>query len=279
MPNSGKKLRLSRFRRRGARGALIVPMDHGLTIGPVEGLESLARISSWLSHPAIDGVILHKGMAERLTELGLLDQLGVMIHLNGMSALARDPDRKEMLTSVESALRLGADAVSVQLNFDGANDGHNLALLGSVVDRAQEYGLPVLTMLYDKAVPKGATAEARILRLRHLMRACVELGTDAIKIAPPASLGEVATVLDGFSELAQVYYAGGEVMEDRELLALARESVHRGGAGLCVGRNVFQRPSPEAMLEALREELGDELSENATLPLRSRNRRGSELLQ
>src|SRR5687767_3136529 len=122
MEGAAKKLRWSRFLYRHCDRGVIVPIDHGLTVGPINGLLSLGQIERWIQHPGITGIIVHKGMLERLAGRGLLRGVGVMLHLNGMTALSAAPDRKEMLTSVEMALRLGADAVSLQLNFTGANE-------------------------------------------------------------------------------------------------------------------------------------------------------------
>jgi class I fructose-bisphosphate aldolase/fructose-bisphosphate aldolase/2-amino-3,7-dideoxy-D-threo-hept-6-ulosonate synthase len=246
---AAKRVRMGRFVRRASRRGLIVPLDHGLTLGPIAGLESVARIGRWIVSPDIDGVIVHKGLAERLAQRGFLDGLGLMIHLNGMPALAGTPDTKELVTSVRTAVRLGADAVSVQLNFDGTNDTHNLRLLGGVVDEALEYGLPVLTMLYDKKA--SVVPEGRLRRLRHLMRLTIELGTDALKIAAPERLADVPAILDSLRDDCPIFFAGGSLGSDAALLELAREATRFGGAGLCVGRNVFQREEPQPMLHQL----------------------------
>src|SRR4051794_25915586 len=143
--SAGKTIRLGRFRYPGTNVGLIVPIDHGLTIGPVEGVKSTSQISDWIGHDAICGVIAHKGIVERLADRRALSSKGVMVHLNGMSTLGGSPNTKELVCSVESAVRLGADAVSVQINFDGTNDAHNITLLGAIVDDAQRFELPVLT--------------------------------------------------------------------------------------------------------------------------------------
>jgi class I fructose-bisphosphate aldolase/fructose-bisphosphate aldolase/2-amino-3,7-dideoxy-D-threo-hept-6-ulosonate synthase len=224
-------------------------------MGPIDGLDSIARIESWIRHSAITGLIAHKGMVERLGARGLLHGRGVMIHVNGMISLAPTADRKELLTTVERAVRLGADAISLQLNFDGSNDAHNLQLLGSVVDEADRFGLPVLTMLYDK-VP-GTSDEHYLKRLRHLMRACIELGTDALKLATPADLGLIPALLEGVQDATQVFFAGGERCSEAGLLALARAVVLHGASGLCVGRNVFQSENAAALLGRLQQILFD----------------------
>jgi fructose-bisphosphate aldolase, class I len=251
MNSSAKRIRLDRFHYRGSRHGIIVPIDHGLTLGPVDGLKSLSQIASWIEHPGISGIIAHKGMIERLGNRGLLAGLGVMVHLNGMSAIAANPDRKERLTSLEAAASLGADAVSLQVNFDGSNDDHNLSTLGQVVDEAQAFGLPVLTMLYDKV--DSGDDEKRLERLRHLMRITVELGTDAIKVAPPRDIAEIPFLLEGIADHTEVFFAGGSVCSEEQLLAMTKEALAAGAAGLCVGRNVFQKSSPRETLNRLRQ--------------------------
>ncbi|WP_437680070.1 class I fructose-bisphosphate aldolase [Sorangium sp. So ce131] len=244
-----KKIRWSRFLERRSGRGIIVPIDHGLTIGPVEGLDSVTQVARWIGHPAITGVIAHKGMVERLAACGLLRGVGLMVHLNGMTSLAAKPDQKERLTCVEAAVRLGADAVSLQLNFDGTNDAHNLSQLGEVVDEAQRYGMPVLTMLYDKVRCDGD--ELRLKRMRHLMRACVELGTDALKLEAPAQFSHVHQLLAGVVDHTAVFFAGGAVRSEEDVIRLAQEVVSRGATGLCVGRNIFQRESAAAVLTQL----------------------------
>lgn len=251
MEGVAKKIRWSRFLGPHSDRGIIVPIDHGLTMGPIPGLDSISRIESWILHPGITGIIAHKGMVERLGARGLLQGLGIMIHVNGMISLAPTPDRKEMLTSVERAVRLGADAISLQLNFDGTNDAHNLKLLGATVDEADRLGLPVLTMLYDKL--SGAPEAQRLERLRHLMRACVELGTDALKLAAPKDLSFIPALLDGVQDHTAVLFAGGEKCSEESLLDLARSVVLHAGSGLCVGRNVFQSENALAILHRLQQ--------------------------
>jgi class I fructose-bisphosphate aldolase len=251
MEGVAKKIRWSRFLHQSSGRGLIVPIDHGLTVGPIAGLDSLRRIESWIQHPGITGVIAHKGMVERLGGRGLLQGKGIMIHLNGMTSFAAMPNSKEMLTTVERAVRLGADAISLQINFDATNDAHNLRLLGTVVDEADRFGLPVLTMLYDKVV--DIEVQQSLGRLRHLMRACIELGTDVLKIPAPKDVSLIPALLEGVQEHTAVFFAGGAMCKDDELLELVRSIPLYGASGLCIGRNVFQRESATAMLTRIQE--------------------------
>jgi fructose-bisphosphate aldolase, class I len=250
MDGVAKMIRWSRFLDRRSGRGIIIPIDHGLTIGPLEGLNSVEQVSRWIGHSAITGIVAHKGMVARLGGQGLLRGVGIMVHLNGMTSIAPEPDRKERVTSIEAAARLGADGVSLQINFDGKNDAHNLTQLGAVVDEAQRHGLPVLTMLYDKVPCEDAK---RVERQKHLMRACVELGTDALKLAAPQNLAELPELLEGVHEHTAVFFAGGALRSEEDTLRLAQHAVAAGAVGLCAGRNVFQRDASEAILTRLSE--------------------------
>ena len=251
MSAPGKTLRWSRFTDPVSGQALVVPIDHGLTIGPVEGLGSTREIGRWIGCPAVNGVVAHKGMVSRLAEAGLLVGRGVMLHLNGSTTIGERPDTKHMVTGVETALRLGADAVSVQVNFAPDNHAHNIALLGRVVDEAERYALPVLAMVYP-ATP--AEDEAAALRLhRHYLRIAYELGVEAVKTAPPQHLEDVAALVDGIGEEVAVLFSGGSLQTDDYLTSLAKQVATSTARGLCVGRNVFQRPEPHVILAQLRQ--------------------------
>src|SRR5690242_4798515 len=169
----GKTVRWSRFASATSGRSLIVPIDHGLTLGPIEGLSGVREIGRWLRDPAIDGVIAHKGLVARLGTEGLLTGRGVMVHLNGATSIGEEPDTKQLVTSVENAVRLGADGVSVQVNFRPDNHAHNLGVLGRVVDEAERYGLPTLAMVY----PAGVVDDERqaMARHRHFLRIALEL--------------------------------------------------------------------------------------------------------
>ncbi|WP_245763199.1 class I fructose-bisphosphate aldolase [Paraburkholderia diazotrophica] len=228
-----------------------MPIDHGLTLGPVPGIDRPDDMADWLADDLITGLVVHKGIAERLGSVG---NAGVMIHLNGTMSLDAQPDRKVLLTRVDAAMRLGADGVSVQTNFCSENVGENLRILGAVVDDAHEYGLPIMVMLYDKTGPQ--TGSEAMARMRHFVRAAVELGVDAIKLGAPPDLSSIGELIDGVQAHTSVVFAGGDRKSDEQLLALARAAVEYGARGLCVGRNVFQHGDPRRMLQELRKALG-----------------------
>ena len=59
--------------------------------------------------------------------------------------------------------------------------------------------------------------------------------------------------------------AGGEKAGDRETLVAIRAAVKAGGAGVCVGRNAFQRDNPRSFVEALCKVVNDEVDPDEAL--------------
>ena len=113
------------------------------------------------------------------------------------------------------------------------------------MDQAHAYGLPVLNMVYDKT-PHN---DKDLANLRHFMRAAVELGVDALKVAPPDNLNAIPDLIDGIQEHTPVLFAGGALGDELSLFELVAAVVRHGATGICVGRNVFQRSNPRSIME------------------------------
>ena len=62
-----------------------------------------------------------------------------------------------------------------------------------------------------------------------------------------------------------MFIAGGEKAGDLETLGAIRDAVRAGGAGVCVGRNAFQRDNPRAFVEALCRVVHDEVEPDEAL--------------
>ena len=59
--------------------------------------------------------------------------------------------------------------------------------------------------------------------------------------------------------------AGGKPDTDRETLAAVRGAMDAGGAGVSMGRSIFQHDDPEAMTRAVAAVVHDDLSAAAAL--------------
>ena len=58
----GKSVRLERIFNRETKRAIIVPMDHGVSVGPMEGIIDMRKATSDMAEGGADAVLMHKGL-------------------------------------------------------------------------------------------------------------------------------------------------------------------------------------------------------------------------
>ena len=73
-----------------------------------------------------------------------------------------------------------------------------------------------------------------------------------MKTAAPEPVEDIAELLDGIGEDLKVVFSGGALSSDENLLGLAKAVANSSAAGLCAGRNVFQRKDPGEILGHVR---------------------------
>jgi class I fructose-bisphosphate aldolase len=190
---------------------------------------------------------MHKGLP-RCTHRGYGKDIGLILHLSASTALSPTPNAKRLVGSVEDAIRMGADGVSVHVNLGDETEGHMLEDLGRICSEASYWGIPVLAMMYARGPKIKDQYDEEIVR--HCARVGQELGADVIKVNYTGSIESFARVVEACC--VPVVIAGGEVMEStRDIVQMVHDSVQAGGAGLSVGRNVFQHRNPELLVKAL----------------------------
>ncbi|TRO49840.1 fructose-bisphosphate aldolase, partial [Candidatus Bathyarchaeota archaeon] len=87
--NQGKKRRLKRILQKDNR-TVIVPMDHGVSMGPIKGITNMQSIIDQLLKGGVDAVVLNKGVAKRVE----LDNAGLIVHLSAISTLTPNANNK-----------------------------------------------------------------------------------------------------------------------------------------------------------------------------------------
>ena len=240
---SGKKRRLRRIFRSDNR-TVVVPMDHGVTIGPVKGLVDMQSIVDKLLLGGVDAVVINRGIAKNVDT----GNAGLIVHLSGITVHCPDPNNKVQICSVDDAVRLGADAVSVHINVGAKQEAQMLSMLGKVACECDDYGMPLLAMMYPRG-PNIRDSHA-VDVVAHAARLGVELGADIIKTN---YTGDVESFKDVVSSChVPVIIAGGPKVETtRDVLQMVKDSITAGGAGLSIGRNVFQHEDPTKIVKAL----------------------------
>jgi len=244
----GKSVRRSRLFDPLTNRTVIVPLDHGLTQGAIPGLEDLASLARTLVEAGADALLVHRGMV-RFLPPEIFRRAALIVHLSGSTDLGPDAGDKRLVGSVEAALCLGADAVSVHVNLGHRAEHRMIEDFGKISDACQEWGLPLVAMMYHRPAANGREFEAG--PIAHGVRLAAELGADVVKVSYTGDARSFAQVTAAAP--LPVVVAGGPKM-DSELAVLrsVQEALAAGASGVAIGRNVFQSDSPGGMVARLR---------------------------
>lgn len=243
---SGKDLRMRRLFPGPDARLFAVPLDHSLSVGPIEGLRSLEPTVRALQAGGVRCLVVHKG-AVRSVQPALLPTTLLGVHLSASTSLAPDTGRKRIAGSVQEAVRLGADLISVQVNFGDPAEGEMLEDLGHLAEECEALGMPLMCMTYVKQKGKELDGGA----LAHACRAAADLGADIVKTNFPGAEG-FRQVVEGTP--VPVLVGGGARLDHEEaFLQLVREALATGARGVCIGRNLFQSPDIAASARVVAE--------------------------
>jgi class I fructose-bisphosphate aldolase len=243
----GKHIRLERIMNRETGRTVIVPMDHGVTVGPIEGLIDMKTTVNQIASGGANAIVIHKGLVQGGHRRRGKD-VGLIIHLSGSTSLSPFPNAKTLVCTVTEALKTGADAVSVHVNIGNGTEREMLADLGQVCREAQEWGIPVLAMMYPRGEKIKDEYDTGVIK--HVARLGAELGADIVKVSYTGSVESFREVVLGCP--VPVVIAGGPKMDsDRDILEMVKGAIEAGGAGVSIGRNIFQHRDPSRMVGAI----------------------------
>jgi len=243
----GKEIRLERIIDRSTGRALIVPMDHGVSSGPILGITNMKDAMAQVADGGANAVVVHKGVVARGHRKSGPD-MGLIVHLSASTSLSPEPNAKTLVCTVEEAIKLGADAVSVHVNIGDDHEKEMLTDLGNVAHTASEWGMPLLAMIY----PRGEKIKDEYdpNAVKHAARLGAELGADVVKVSYTGNPESFRQVVEGCH--IPVVIAGGPKMgSDRAILEMVKGAMDTGAAGISIGRNVFQHQNPTRIVAAL----------------------------
>ena len=243
----GKKIRLQRIINRNTGNTIIVPMDHGVTVGPIHGLTNMPETVDRVSSGGANAIVMHKGIVDKGHRNTGRD-IGLIVHLSASTSLAVDSNAKTLVCSVEEAVRLGADAVSIHVNLGANTESEMLEAFGKVSKACRDWGMPLFAMMYTRGAKIDNEYDTEVVK--HAARVGAELGADIVKVNYTGSSKSFKEVVEGCP--VPVVIAGGEKMDtDAEIIEMVKGAIQAGGAGVSIGRNIFQHENPEDIVKQI----------------------------
>lgn len=236
----GKKSRLSRILKE-QNNYFILPIDHGLTLGPISHLADVKGFINSLPPQIISAVVAHKGVAESISPFLISKDISLILHLSGSTNLSTDPSSKNLMSSVEYAIKLNADAVSVHINLGAKDEPKMLKDFGLISEECERWGMPLLAMMYCRG--EKIQNEYDVQAISHATRIAWELGADIVKVNYTGSVYSFKEVVKAV-DIPVVIAGGPKANSDNAVLSMVKESIQAGGRGVAFGRNVFEHSEP-----------------------------------
>ncbi len=247
MNNSiGKYIRLKRIFNEASGNVVLVPLDHGVTSGPIEGLKNMRDTVKHFAGGGVDGLILHKGIVTK-TFYALERNTSLLVHLSASTEISPDTNLKTLVCTVEEGLQLGADGVSIHVNLGSDNEAKMLSDFGAISKKCSDWGVPLLAMMYAR----GENIRSdNVANIRLAARVACELGADLVKVSFTGSADSFRSVVEGCS--IPVIVAGGEKASNTEtVLKNISMALEAGARGVACGRNTFQHINPPGFCKAI----------------------------
>lgn len=152
----------------------------------------------------------------------------------------------------------------MHVNVGSEREPEMLLKLGTVAETCDEWGMPLIAMMYPRGEKIEDEHDPEVVKLA--ARAGAELGADIIKTNYTGDPDTFKEVVEGCP--VPVVIAGGPKVEtEEELLQMVKDSVEAGGAGVAIGRNIFQAESPENMTKAIAAIVHDEIEVDEALKM------------
>lgn len=227
------------------RRSVVVAMDHGLPgMYPLGHLADPAQLLQDIAAAGADAILTTPGIAKSFAPY--IGRLGLILRIDGGATSIGDAQRRSsLISSVEDALRLGADAVAVMGICGTDDEGASLAALGAVVTECRTLAVPLMAEM----LPLGYGGDPDVEQIAVAARIGAEMGADIIKtkyLGPPAAYRQVTETC-----FAPVLVLGGSQRELSSVTATIGEALAAGAAGVAMGRNVWRSGDPRATIAAI----------------------------
>ncbi len=271
----GTSLRKSRLFNDQTGRSVCVAIDHGFG-GAHPGMENPGETLDRIIAGQPDGVLVTPGIARNFQDRFAGQHAPAMILSIDYVLFHSYPGSKEpveeqgMVSSVETAVKLGADAIKILMIFgreDPSMQARNFDTVGRLIDESHNWGLPVMVEPTTWGKRFDDSSRKNKLVLRDMARIAFEFGADIVKCDYP-------TPPEGFVDVAQscpvpVLVLGGTKKENVvDLLQEVLVLVQKGASGVTFGRNVWQHANTPGFIKALRHVVHDQDIDSAIAELK-----------
>lgn len=228
-----------------------IPVDHGASDYPNNGLEDMERLLSALVRAGVNAIVAQKGVVNHFAHLCEGSTTNMVVHFSVSTRHGgHHADNKVLVGHADETLGRGGIGVSSQVNMGSEHEPAMIERMGELNRQAFHLGLPTFGMIYARGPHLQPVPGDPTNGQAHAVRLAFELGCDAAKSTWPGD--EVAFASIANAAPIPVLVAGGPLTDDTfAVLSMVEKAMKAGASGVCMGRQVFAHNDPEAMARAL----------------------------
>ncbi|MCA5962212.1 fructose-bisphosphate aldolase [Blautia sp. RD014234] len=248
----GKEVRMSRLVNPKSNKMMAITVDHATSrgIAPLTGLHHVQDTIDKIILGRPDAMTLTKGIAEHCM-WNHAGEVAMLMKISNYSPVA--PTKDTIFGTVDEAIRMGADAVSMGCMTLGDFQGEQFEAIGRVSEECMRKGMPPIGHVYPKGEsvkPEDRTAWENIA---YCVRSACELGMDIIKTTYTGDPESMAKVVATVPSTFRIVIQGGDACKTLDdYLQMTRDAMDCGVGGVTMGRFVWDYKDVTALVIALR---------------------------
>lgn len=260
---SGKSIRLSKLFNAKSGNSIIIPFDHGGTHGAIKGLEDPYKIVKKSIDLGIEGILMHNGLAKATQDM--FEDRNAPARILTIDYVLRTciPGRPSgiyghgLLRSEQPALDAllnSVEAVKVLLiwGLDKNTQMSNIKIVANIADQCDRWQIPFMVepVLWGDGISSEDKNNPDLIE--NAARISFELGADILKIPYTGDKNNFAQIVDRLK--IPVLVLGGPKMKNiRDAFQVAADAIEAGAKGVVFGRNVWQNPEMDKVVQVLQE--------------------------
>ena len=258
----GKQVRLSRIVDESSGKMVAITVDHATSrgIANMTGLQPIQETIGKIAAGRPTALTVTKGIAERCMP-PYAGKLPMLLKISNYSPV--QPTKDAIFGTVDEAIRLGADAVSMGAILLGTYQHEQFENIGRISEECARRGMPLIGHVYPKGESVPQAEYASWQNIAYCVRSACELGMDVVKTTYTGDPMTMAKVISCVPSSFRVVIQGGDLCKTvDDCFNMVRDAMDCGVGGITMGRFVWNYPDVTAMVIVLRHMICNKLTVN-----------------
>lgn len=231
---------------------MAVTVDHAISrgIANMTGIQDVQTAIDKILLGKPDAITMTKGIAERCMWQHAGEASVLMKISNPAPAnLTRDV----VFGTVDEAIRMGADGVSMGAITMGTYQADQFEAIGKISEECMRKGMPLIGHVYPKGENVAMKDRTAWENIAYCVRSACELGMDIVKTTYTGDPESMAKVISCVPSSFRVVIQGGDACSTLDdYLQMTRDAMDCGVGGVTMGRFIWDYKDVTALVIALR---------------------------